>query len=372
MDAQVIQVEIPFKTAFSHASARRKVSSAVVVRLRDADGLCGYGEGCPREYVTGETMASAVTWLKARIGPWSQTVSNLDDLRRLCQRHEADINLNPSAFCAFELAMIDLMARRAGLGIEAFLGLSKLSRPLEVTAVSGSDNPLIFQLQSWRFKAAGMRSAKLKVGANQRRNVKRVKHLAKFARVRLDGNNLWTDASEAVAALKPLQANTWAVEEPIKARDFAGMGRIHNDTGLKVILDESLLNRYDLAAFLAVKPDPQAYIVNVRISKMGGLLRSLDLVRHLRELGFGLVLGSQVGETSCLTRAALALAPEMFPLLGFEGGYGRHLLVHDAFSPSLTFDSQAKLHLDHIPPQANGLGITPTKALAFSDGNQPR
>jgi hypothetical protein len=41
---------------------------------------------------------------------------------------------------------------------------------------------------------------------------------------------------------------------------------------------------------------------------MGGLLRSLAVVRAARAARVGLVVGAQVGETSVLTRAALAVA----------------------------------------------------------------
>ena len=41
--------------AFSHASARRAETDNIIVVVRGESGLVGYGEGCPREYVTGET-----------------------------------------------------------------------------------------------------------------------------------------------------------------------------------------------------------------------------------------------------------------------------------------------------------------------------
>ncbi|WP_419903236.1 hypothetical protein [Kiloniella sp.] len=52
------EIEIPFKQSFSHASATRKVTEAVLVKAHSKQGHTGYGEGCPRKYVTGETTAS--------------------------------------------------------------------------------------------------------------------------------------------------------------------------------------------------------------------------------------------------------------------------------------------------------------------------
>jgi hypothetical protein len=45
---------------------------------------------------------------------------------------------------------------------------------------------------------------------------------------------------------------------------------------------------------------PEHWIVNVRVSKMGGLVRSLSVVARARELGLSIVVGAQVGETSVL------------------------------------------------------------------------
>lgn len=371
MRFDVIPVEIPFRTAFSHASARRKASAAVMVRLCDDDGLCGYGEGCPRQYVTGETVATALLWLRARVGPFRETIQTVTDLCSLCESHEAEIDRNPSAFCAFELAILDLMARRKHLSIEALLGLCGPCPPQQVTAVSGTDNPLTFRLQAWRFKHAGMTEAKLKIGGEAARNLSRIKHLGRFAAVRLDGNNFWSDSASAIDALTPFKDRVWAVEEPVKARDFAAMKRIQAETGLKIILDESLLNRRDLEAFLALDPDPDAFVVNLRVSKLGGLLRSLDLAQRLRAQGFGLIIGAQVGETSCLARAALVLSQGAGPLLGFEAGYGCHLLAHDAFLPSLTFDRRGGLDMQSFSLEPAGLGLRPN-GLVFSDEKSPK
>lgn len=372
MDADVIAVEIPFRTVFSHAGARCKPYTAIVVRVRDADGLCGYGEG-GASHDAGEGVDGAVAWLQARIGPWSANVRTLEDLQRLCEIHEAEIDSHPSAFCAFELAMLDYLARRAGVTIEAFLGLQGLSRPHAVSAMPGVDDPVSFHLQAWRFWTAGMTAAKLKAGKDAGRNRYRAGLLARFATVRLDGNHLWAGADEAIAALTPFKDKIWAVEEPVAARDFAAMMRIHKATGLTIILGESLVSGRDLDALLALDPDPNAFVVNLRISRLGGLLRTLKIARRLKAKGLGRIIGAQAGEGSCLTRAAMALAREAGPLIGFEAGYGKHLLTRDTFTPSLTFDRRGVLALSQFPLGPEGLGLTPS-GLSFEakGGPEPR
>ena len=48
-------LQIPMKVSFKHASAERHVTESVWVTA-ERGGLKGLGEGCPRVYVTGETL----------------------------------------------------------------------------------------------------------------------------------------------------------------------------------------------------------------------------------------------------------------------------------------------------------------------------
>ena len=53
----MIDLKIPFKTEFKHHTASRKSTQTVIVVVSDGD-LKGYGEACPREYVTGESIST--------------------------------------------------------------------------------------------------------------------------------------------------------------------------------------------------------------------------------------------------------------------------------------------------------------------------
>src|SRR5436305_4787897 len=75
-ELQAIQVRIPFKRAFRHASYTRTSTDNVVVRCVLESGAIGFGEGVPREYVTGETIDSALALLDR-----SDLKSQLEDCR---------------------------------------------------------------------------------------------------------------------------------------------------------------------------------------------------------------------------------------------------------------------------------------------------
>ena len=67
-------------------------------------------------------------------------------------------------------------------------------------------------------------------------------------------------------------------------------------------------------------------------------MRSLDMVDRAANLGIGVIVGAQVGETSILTRAGLTVMDATRPnLVASDGAFGTHLLHHDLTSESLMF-----------------------------------
>ena len=49
----VLMAQLPFRFAFGHALAERRSSENVYVKVTLDDGHVGFGEGVPRDYVTG-------------------------------------------------------------------------------------------------------------------------------------------------------------------------------------------------------------------------------------------------------------------------------------------------------------------------------
>ena len=67
-------LRIPFRAAFRHASAERAVTETLWVEACSKDGFVGYGEGCPREYVTGENLNSAENFVAMHVSGLQRTV----------------------------------------------------------------------------------------------------------------------------------------------------------------------------------------------------------------------------------------------------------------------------------------------------------
>ncbi len=177
--------------------------------------------------------------------------------------------------------------------------------------------------------------------------------------VRADANNLWTDADRAVRYVDALGFRFSALEEPLRAGDFEGMRRMAQALDTRIILDESMLRIDQLEE---IRADADRWIANVRVSKMGGLLRSLQFCVAARACGVPIIVGAHVGETSVLARAGLVVAGSIRDcVVACEGAFGTHLLQHDAVQPSIMFGRGGILDVG-----AQRLGTTPGLGLATS------
>jgi L-Ala-D/L-Glu epimerase len=332
-------LSIPFNTAFSHASATRTSTHTVWVEARTRDGKVGYGEGCPREYVTAETLEGALSFIATYRTEWLATVHDVETMANWCARHSAAIEANPAAWTAVELAMLDLFGKIEGKSVEALLGLPPIGGKFRYTAVLGDMSPKNFTGQLARYVQAGFMAFKIKLSGDAAHDLAKVRALKDAgvlpAAVRADANNLWRDANQAIRALSALDYRFFAIEEPLHAGDYEGMGRIAAALETRIILDESILRAEQLRQLTG--PNGH-WIVNVRVSKMGGLLRSLQFIEAARKGRLPVVVGAHVGETSLLTRAALTVASHASDLLiAQEGAFGTHLLAEDVTRQPIMF-----------------------------------
>jgi L-alanine-DL-glutamate epimerase-like enolase superfamily enzyme len=354
---------IPFKLSFKHASAARASTQTIWVGAKGRDGRIGFGEGCPREYVTGESLPSAEAFVAAHSADWQSRIRDVESLGAWIRAHEHAIDANPAAWTAVELALLDLLGKSAGQPVEALLGLPPLGGRFRYTAVLGDASPQEFDDHLARYRQAGFRDFKIKLAGERTRDRAKARSLQAAgiapASVRADANNLWSDAGAAIDDLEALGFGFLALEEPLRAGDYAGMARIALALDSRIILDESMARHGQLAGL----PGPaERWLVNLRVSKMGGLLRSLDFLRQARGQGLRVVVGAHVGETSLLTRAALTVARAAGDaLVAQEGAFGTHLLERDVVEPPLMFGPGG------ILDAGAALGTAPGWGLAISE-----
>jgi L-Ala-D/L-Glu epimerase len=172
------ELAIPFKGAFKHASAERHTMQSLWVTVTDANGERGYGEGCPREYVTGESISSALAFVERHRADWLASIQDVRALRHWVEQHAIAIDAHPAAWAAAELAFLDLFGKLQRVPVERILEVPELQGRFQYTAVIG-DGPLpLFAAQLQQFLEVGFRTFKIKLAPDMQANREKVQALS--------------------------------------------------------------------------------------------------------------------------------------------------------------------------------------------------
>ena len=357
VSATITAVRIPFVEAFSHSAMGRSWSDSVIVQVTSDSGAEGFGEGAPRPYVTGETVELMLSHLAHDLWP-AIAGRELPDIegdlgvvdRFIPERPVEGLIADNASRAALELAVLDCALRVQGRGVGSVLAPKRQSVRYSGVVTGGSVEQAT-QLGR-QMKLIGFDAVKIKVG--QEDDVDRVgavRHvLGPDVSLRLDANGAWNthEAADALDALAPYDIA--CVEQPIPRGDPAELRRFREASPIPIMVDESLTTLADAEALIA--QDAADYF-NVRISKCGGLARSLEIAERARAAGVAVQVGSQVGETAILSAAGRHLAATLEEVAFTEGSYGTLLLSEDVSADPVRFGHGGQAPLLGGP----GLGI---------------
>ena len=339
-------VPVPLRRRVMHASHTRTHNDALFVRVETDDGRVGWGEGLPREYVTGETIDTCL----AAANRIAEPPAFADDGAVLRWLHGPFLPGSPeetarpgfgnTVRCAVETAVLDAFE------IDPFPHLSLPSKPEAFLRLRGgveksvvcygvvlsAGKPVKRRLEALAYRLWGFRDAKVKLGVGDDGAAARRARRWFGPRValRADANEAWEPAEVAAKCDMLAALGFESVEQPVPR------GREHElppGLALPVVWDESVCGPADAGRLHALD---QTCRFNLRLSKNGGLLRLWDAYRFAAERGIGCQLGCMVGEAGVLSAAGRRLAGAA-DWTRLEGGYGRHLVADPFTAEDWTF-----------------------------------
>jgi muconate cycloisomerase len=351
VELTAFQIRIPLQKPFRHASHTRTFSDNVLVRCVLDDQTQGFGEGVPREYVTGETIDSALDLLRrSKLGDQLEPCRDFPSAVTLAER----LRLEPiagddrncqgnAARCAVELALLDAWGRHFGEPLSAVTRMlaPDLHQPQPWVRYSGaisSARGFKLRLAAWKMWVFRFRQLKIKVGIQGQDDVARLRsvrrRVGKNMDLRIDANEAWPreQAAQRIVELKPFGIT--AVEQPVAHADVEVLADVRRQSGVPIMLDESLCSPVDAQRAVDLGT---CDLFNLRLSKCGGFIPSLRLAQFARRHGLGFQLGCQVGETALLSAAGRHFASSVGGLRYCEGSYDRHLVVEPLGAPDITF-----------------------------------
>jgi len=370
------KVCVPLKKVVRHASKQRSESENLVVKVTLSDGTTGYGEGVPRPYVTGETLESSFAALGRQ--DWARLVGNPSGFEQVVERMERltlpEIESDPrgmagnAARCAVELAILDAFGRRFGEPVGRAVELAKIEglerflkpRPVRYSGAITAESSRGERVSAVKMRIYGFHQVKIKVGVRGQDDPLRLKWLRRILGrrmdIRLDANEAWT-ASELIDRVRALLPfGPTALEQPVAHAEVDLLAQLRPRLGVPIMLDESLCGFPDAQAAVA---NGTADLLNVRLSKCGGILPSLRIIGLARHAGLGVQLGCHPGETSLLSAAGRHVASRVAGLRYVEGSYDRHILAANLTRRDLTFGYGGRAG----PLGGPGLGVEVDPAL---------
>lgn len=256
------RLSLPFKEPYVTAGGVVAERELALLRIED-DGVVGFGEAAPFEPYDGVP---------------------LDDVVEALADGEPSDAAPPQARAAWELAQMDLAARREGRALgEPGADVIAVNRTLP----AGPPDEVA------RHAADGVREGfscfKLKVGLpDDAERVAAVRAaIGPWPALRIDANGAWSVEEAVVALARLAQFDLQMVEQP--CRTLAELAELRRDCPVPVAADESVATADDVRAAAEMGA---CDIVNVKLAASGGYASAREALRTARLQGLEPFLSS--------------------------------------------------------------------------------
>jgi L-Ala-D/L-Glu epimerase len=262
----------------------------------------GVGECAPGTGFDDTLAAEAEAALK---GFAEDTARLSDPFTSWREMHRAGID--PAAMAALDVALWDLLGKRAGLPLHVLLGLPEPAASTSVTA--GINPPEVVRERADEFLGrTGAKHLKLKLGNPEGREADRAAFVAASEVAARHGASVRVDANGGWSADEAIEMSDWLaergcdyVEQPLPAGNEDELPAVFAVRRLPIFLDESIKTSRDVVAF-ADRCDG----VNLKLMKTGGVTEALRLVATARAHGLQTMIGC-MGESSVAISAGASL-----------------------------------------------------------------
>jgi L-alanine-DL-glutamate epimerase-like enolase superfamily enzyme len=319
--------------AFTIARGTQLEANNVCVRLQ-VDGLEALGEAAPSEHY-GDTQGSVTAFLERA----AAAVSGAEPITTLHHSLEEIARYNPAAKAAVDMAAFDLLGKQLGAPVYRVLGIDPDDAPLTSYTI-GIDEPEVMAEKARQ--AAAYKILKVKVGTPRDvENLEAIRSVSN-AVIRLDANEAWTP-KQAVAAIEELaRFDVEFVEQPVPARDLAGIGFVRDRSPVPILVDESCIVPADV-------PRVAPYVdgINIKLMKCGGIYPALQMIQIARAHNLLVMMGCMIESSLAITAAA-----HLSPLLDYADLDAHLLIAGDPFVGVAVENGRLVL------PSEPGLGVT--------------
>ena len=305
------RVELPLHETTYHWSGGKSVTvfDSTIIGVETDTGHIGYGEVCPLGPFYLPAYADGVRAGLRELGP-HLIGEDPRQLTRLNRRMDAALKGHPYVKSGIDVACWDLLGQASGLPVCELLG-GRYGEDVHLYRAISQDSPEAMADSVAGHRAEGYRRFQLKVGGDPDVDIARIRAVA--ARLR-PGDRLVADANtgwiqhEAIRVANAVRDIDVYIEQPCLT--YEECLAVRRQIPQPFVLDETI---DDLGMLLRARSDLAMDVVNLKISKLGGLTK----IRQARDLcvslGIGMTLEDSWGgdiATAAIAHLAQSTPPE--------------------------------------------------------------
>ena len=343
MQTQIVGVffeplDIPLIEPFTISIGRLDHVRNVLISIKLANGVTGYGEAAPLEPINGENQATVFATLET----CKKMVMGKDvmEWRKISAELYGVFWAQTAARAGLEMAILDAATKSMQVPLYKFLGGA--SHFVETDISIPIVTPLHACELAGEIQARGVRTIKIKVEGDIKEDLARitaVRDCGPDLEIQLDANQGY-NASEAVQLLNEvakLGITIKLFEQPVPKHDWNGLKYVTEHGSVPVAADETVFNASDAQR---VVESGAANVVNIKLMK-SGLVEGLDIAAVCRAGNIRLMIGGMIESKlamCCSAHFAAGLGGFDFidldtPMLlaedPFEGGWSQTKGIYD-------------------------------------------
>jgi len=293
--AETFRLSDPYTIAYESVDE----ATNVFLRVTTDSRLVGFGCSAPDDAVTGESPETALRAIAEIVEP---VVLGMDPLRAavVMERLREPLRQHPSVRAAVDMAVLDILGKRADLPLWKLLGGYRERIKTSVTIGIHPVEETVSRARMW--VRDGFRSLKIKGGTDVDLDVERMlkvrEEVGRGVDLRFDANQGYS-VEQAVDFIRRIKrVRLQLLEQPTPKGAPEMMAQISCRSDVPVMADESLMNLRD--AFRLAKND-LVDMVNIKLMKVGGISEALHVNSVAKAAGYEVMVG-------CMDESGLAIA----------------------------------------------------------------
>ncbi len=296
---EYFRLDMPLAEPYTIAYETISQTTNIILKLSTDTGLTGWGCSAPDREVTGETAEDVIQNIENIIIDLLKGESPFQ-IARFNHQLKQQLKTTSSTLAMVDIALYDLMARKAKLPLYQLLGGFRNSIPTSITI---GIMPLKQTLdQAGYYFKKGFTILKLKGGLNMHEDIEKVIKLRETYGndflLRFDANQGYSVKESIDFIAATMKAGIEIFEQPSQKNNDDTLGQITRNVKVPVMADESIKSLNDAYRLVS---NNIIDMVNIKLMKVGGLLESLHINSVSKAAGMEVMVG-------CIDECALGIS----------------------------------------------------------------